>query len=221
MTFNLMQLLVIYLVSWLGLSVVHAQGADLLKLTKTIPLPGVKGRFDHFAADVQGKRLFVAALGNNTLEVIDLAKDKRLKSISGLHKPTGVVYLPEVNQIGVANGDDGTFKLFDGASYELLNNLYGLDDADNVRRDPKTKLIYVGYGDGALAILDSAGRKKLDEIKLPAHPESFQLEAGGPRIFVNVPDAKEIAVIDREKKSVVATWPIEKYQANFPMALDE
>ena len=198
----------------------RAQEPAALKLIKTIPLPGVKGRFDHFAEDVKGRRLFVAALGNNTLEVLDVAAGKHLKSISGLHKPTGVVFLPELNQIGVANGDDGSFKLFDGTSYQLANNLPGLDDADNVRRDAKTKLIYVGYGDGALAILNSAGRKKLGDIKLPAHPESFQLEAGGPRIFVNVPDAKQIAVIDREKKSVIATWPMEKHQANFPMALD-
>ncbi|HEU0038671.1 MAG TPA: hypothetical protein VFR76_05300 [Verrucomicrobiae bacterium] len=192
-----------------------------LEMEKSIPLPGVKGRFDHFAVDAKGGRLFVAALGNNTLEVLDVAAGKHLESITGLHKPTGVVFLSELNQIGVANGDDGTFKLFDGASYELANNLTGLDDADNVRRDAKTKLIYVGYDDGALAILDSAGRKKLGEIKLAAHPESFQLELDGPRIFVNVPDAKQIAVIDREKKSVVATWPMKEYQANFPMALDE
>ena len=198
-----------------------AQEPAALKLIKTIPLPGVKGRFDHFALDAKGKRLFVAALGNNTLEVLDMAAGKHLKSITGLHKPTGVVFLPEVHQIGVANGDDGTFKLFDDASYQLVNNLPGLNDADNVRRDAKTKFIYVGDGDGALAILDGAGRKKIGEIKLAAHPESFQLEADGPRIFVNVPDAKQIAVIDREKKSVVATWPMEKYQANFPMALDE
>src|SRR5947208_16168687 len=123
MTFNLMHSLVIYLVSSLGLSVVHAQATGMLKLTKTIPLPGVKGRFDHFAADVEGKRLFVAALGNNTLEVIDLAAGKRLRSINGLHKPTGTVFLPEANQIGVANGDDGTFKLFDGITYQLVNKL--------------------------------------------------------------------------------------------------
>src|SRR5437773_10902421 len=114
MTFNAMKPLTISLVSWLGLSVVHAQTAEMLKLTKTIPLAGVKGRFDHLAADIQGNRLFVAALGNNTLEVIDLAAGKRLRSIRGLHKPTGVVFLAEANQIGVANGDDGTFKLFDG-----------------------------------------------------------------------------------------------------------
>src|SRR6266581_26207 len=169
----------LFLVLSIILCGVNASGAGTtaLKLVQTIPLAGVKGRFDHFAVDAKGQRLFVAALGNNTLEVLDVAAGKRLKSITGLHKPTGVVYLPELNQIGVANGDDGSFKLFDGTSYQLANNLPGLDDADNVRRDAKTKLIYVGYGDGALAILDSAGRKKLGEVKLAAHPESFQLES--------------------------------------------
>src|SRR5438270_7284756 len=112
-----------------------AQAPVTLTLTKTIPLPGVKGRFDHFAIDVKGHRLFVAALGNNTLEVVDIMAGKRLKSIAGLHKPQGVLYLVEANQIGIANGDDGTFKLFDGASYELLKALDSLPDADNVRFD--------------------------------------------------------------------------------------
>src|SRR5437867_13365351 len=94
-----------------------AAEAPMLKLVKTIPLPGVKGRFDHFAIDAKGQRLFVAALGNNTLEAVDIAAGKHLKSITGLHKPTSVVYFTDLNQIGEANGDDGTFKLFDGVSY--------------------------------------------------------------------------------------------------------
>ena len=198
-----------------------AQEAAPLKLTKTISLPGVKGRFDHFAVDAQGNRLFVAALGNNSLEVIDLAAGKPLKSIASLHNPTGVLYLPLQNQIAVANGDDGTFKLFDGVSYSLVKSLRSLDDADNMRFDPKTKLIYVGYGDGALGIIDSATMKQTGSIKLAAHPESFQLEQNGSRIFVNLPDAKQVAVIDREKQTVTATWRMTKFQANFPMALDE
>jgi DNA-binding beta-propeller fold protein YncE len=192
-----------------------------LRLTKTIPLPGVNGRFDHFAEDVKGKRLFVAALGNDTLEVLDVAAGKHVRSITGLHMPTGVVFLPELNQIGVANGTDGTFKVFEGTSYELINNVRGLEDADNARFDAKTKLIYNGYGDGALAIIDSTTMKQTGNIKLAAHPESFQLETKGSRIFVNVPDAKQIAVIDREKRTVTATWPMDRFQANFPMALDE
>ena len=199
----------------------RAQESATLTLTSTIALPGVKGRIDHFAIDAKGHRLFVAALGNNTLEVLDLATGKSLKRVAGLRKPQGVLYLAAPNQIGVANGDDGTFKLFDGASYELLKTFRSLEDADNVRYDPKTKLIYVGFGEGGLALIDSATMKETGRVKLAAHPESFQLEAQGSRIFVNAPDAKQIAVIDREKQAVTATWPMNEFRANFPMALDE
>jgi hypothetical protein len=192
-----------------------------LKLIQTLPLPGVTGRFDHFALDPKGRRLFVAALGNNTLEVLDLAAGQRLQSIPGLRKPTGVLYLANSDQIAVANGDDGTFKLFDGHSYDLVKSLGSLDDADNVRFDPQAKTIYVGYGSGAIAAIEAATGKQIGNIKLPAHPESFQLETQGPRIFVNIPDAKQVAVIDRQKQSVAATWPMREFQANFPMALDE
>ncbi len=199
----------------------RAQEPAALKLTSAIALPGVKGRIDHFAIDAKGHRLFVAALGNNTLEVLDLATGKSLKSVTGLRKPQGVLYLAAPNQIGVANGDDGTFKLFDGASYESLKNFGSLEDADNVRYDPKTKLTYVGYGEGGLALIDSATMNETGRVKLAAHPESFQLEAQGSRIFVNVPEAKQITVIDREKQAVTATWPMNEFRANFPMALDE
>jgi DNA-binding beta-propeller fold protein YncE len=199
----------------------QAQEPGALRLTQTIPLPGVKGRFDHFAIDAKGHRLFVAALGNDTLEVLDLAAGKRIQSIAGMRKPTGVLFLPELNQVFVANGDDGTLKILNGVDYRLVKNLDSLADADNLRLDPKTKLAYLGYGEGALAIVDPAALKTVADIKLAAHPESFQLERGGNRIFVNVPDAKQIAVIDRDKRTVTGTWPITEFKANFPMALDE
>jgi DNA-binding beta-propeller fold protein YncE len=198
-----------------------AQEPATLKLTKTIPLPGVKGRFDHFAIDAMGRRLFLAALGNNTLEIVDLATGKRVQSITGLAKPTGVAYLPASNQIAVANGDDGTFRIYDGNSYALATKLGSLGDADNVRVDAKSKLIYVGYREGALAIINPATMKQTGTIELSAHPESFQLEPQGSRIFVNVPDAKQVVVIDRAQKTVLATWPMTQFTANFPMALDE
>ncbi len=191
----------------------------ILKLT--IPLPQVEGRFDHFAADVKGGRIFVAALGHNTVEVLDVKAGQRLHSIPGLHKPTGVLYLPELNQLFVANGDDGTLKIFDGATYQLVGSIGSLDDADNIRYDEKTKLIYLGFGEGGLAIIDPAKQERVSEIKLKGHPESFQLEKNGARIFVNIPDARQIAVIDREKREVIATWHLEKFGGNFPMALDE
>jgi hypothetical protein len=192
-----------------------------LKLIHSIPLPGVRGRFDHFAIDTTGNRLFVAALGNNTLEVIDLAAGKRIQSLSGMSKPTGVLYLPEPNQILVANGDSGILKFLDAATYKVSQNLKDLPDADNLRFDSAIKLAWLGYGNGAMALIDPAAHNLLATVRLSAHPESFQLEKQGPRIFINVPDAKRVTVIDREKRSVTATWPMEKFQANFPMALDE
>lgn len=215
-----MKSVVLFLVVLLA-QALHATEPVTLKLTHTIPLPGVQGRFDHFAIDVEGRRLFVAALGNNTLEVISLAAGKRTQSVTGMSKPTGVLYLAATNRILVANGDDGTLKILDGTDFKVLKILTALDDADNLRFDPKTKLAYLGYADGALGIIETASASVSARVPLPKHPESFQLERGGNRIFVNVPDAKQVAVIDRQAKSVIATWPMEKFQANFPMALDE
>jgi hypothetical protein len=200
---------------------VHAAAPPTLTLTQTIPLPGVKGRFDHFAIDPAGKRLFVAALGNNTLEVVDLVAGKRIRSLAGMFKPTGILYLAEPNQVIVANGEDGTLKFLSGAGFNVLQNLTALPDADNLRFDVQAKFAWLGYGEGALAVIDPAAAKLLGSVKLPAHPESFQLETHGRRIFVNVPDAKQVAVIDRVKRAVTDTWPMEQFQANFPMALDE
>lgn len=199
----------------------HAAPPPTLKLVQSIPLPGVEGRFDHFAIDLKGKRLFVAALGNNSLEVIDLAAGKRLRSLAGMSKPTGVLYLQESDRVMVANGDDGTLKILNGADFKVLENLGALPDADNLRLEPQSKFAWLGYGEGALALLDPGAAKTVASIKLPAHPESFQLEKDGNRIFVNVPDAKQVAVIDRDKRAVVSTWPMEEFQSNFPMALDE
>jgi hypothetical protein len=198
-----------------------AYSAEPLALTQTIALPGVKGRFDHFSIDAKGNRLFVAALGNNTVEIIDLAGGKRLHSIPGMSKPQGVLFLQGQDQIAVANGGEGAFKLFNTRAFDLVKSIGSLDDADNVRFDSKWKRIYVGYGDGALAGISSLTFDNDAQIKLAGHPESFQLEKQGSRIFVNVPDAKQIAVVDRDKKKVMATWPMKEFQANFPMALDE
>ena len=192
-----------------------------LKLVDAIPLPGVKGRFDHFACDASGQHIFVAALGNGTLEIIDAAAAKHLHSITGLSKPTGVAYLAASNRLFVADGADNSLRAYDAGNFTLLQRLGSMDDADNVRCDPVANRIYVGYGDGALGLTDSKAARVDASIRLPAHPESFQLERDGKRIFVNVPDAKQIVVIDRDLRATVARWPMEKFRANFPMALDE
>jgi len=200
---------------------VLAAPGNTLQLGHTIPLPGVKGRFDHFAIDTNTHRLFVAALGNDTLEIVDVAAGKRLHTIRSLRKPTGVVFLPDEDRIGVANGNDGTFRIYDGKTYQEIARVDGLEDADNVRRDSGTGLIYVGYSDGGLAVVDPRTWKVASKIKLPGHPESFQLEREGARVFVNLPDAKKVGVVDRAARKLVAEWPMEKFLANFPMAVDQ
>lgn len=198
-----------------------AEEPSLLRLTQSIALPDVKGRIDHFALNAKTAQLFMAALGNDTIEVLDLQTGQRIRSIRECRKPQGVLYLPSSKQICVANGGSGIVKFHDAATGALVKQLDGMNDADNVRLDARTKTIYVGYGDGALAVISAESLIKTDDIKLAGHPESFQLEQNGPRIFVNVPDVGHVAVVDREKRAVIATWPLTGFKANFPMALDE
>jgi DNA-binding beta-propeller fold protein YncE len=198
----------------------NAQSAPL-KLKQTIPLPGVEGRIDHFAADSLGQRLFVCALGNNSVEVIDLRKGERVRSITGLGVPQGVGYSPEFNRLFVANDKNGICKIYDGKSFQAVGELKLEDDADNVRYDETSKKFYVGFGNGGIAVVNAADGKQAGSIKLTAHPEAFQLEKNGNRIFVNVPSSRHIAVVDRDKERVVAEWKTDLAFANFPMALDE
>lgn len=204
---------------------VHAQDGSPLRLADTIRLPDVHGRIDHFDVDVQGKRLFMSALGNNTLEVFDLTANSRVHTIRGLREPQGVTFVPGVSRIFVANGDDGTCRIFDGKTYQLLKTVHLASDADDTRLDEAKGQVYVGFGDegnAGLAILDGATGNQLGVIKLPAHPEGFQLEESGLRIYVNIPSANNIvAVVDRNERKIVATWRIGRARDNFPMALDE
>lgn len=197
-----------------------AQAAQPLHLEKTIELPDVQGRIDHMSIDIKGERLFVSALGNNTVEVIDLKAGKRINTMPGLQEPQGVLYVPGANRVYVANGKDGSVRIFDGTSLKLLKTLEYGDDADNLRYDSVKQHIYVGFGSGGLGEFDSDGQK-ISEAKLDAHPESFQLAKGGPRIYVNLPKSLKIAVIDREQRTIIATWRTGGPQANYPMALDE
>lgn len=192
-----------------------------LTLLKTIPLPDVKGRFDHFTINSANQRLFVAALANNTVEVVDLQAGKRLRSIAGCSKPQGVVFVPKGDLLLVANGGDGRLRIHDGASFNLIATIGSLEDADNLRYDSRAGRIYVGYGNGALGLVNPATGVLTASVKLLGHPESFQLEQDGSRIFVNVPEARHVAVIDRQRREVLEAWLLPGAQANFPMALDE
>jgi DNA-binding beta-propeller fold protein YncE len=205
----------------IGVADVTAQSESPLKLKATIGLPDVEGRIDHFAFDEAGERLFVCALGNNTVEALDLRKGERIRSITGLGAPQGVAYIPELNRIFVANDKAGICKTYDGKSFQRISELNLNNDADNVRYDSSTRQIYVGFGDGGIGIINATNGKQIGSIKLSAHPEAFELEKHGNRIFVNVPNARHVAVIDREKGEVIATWKTDLTLENFPMALDE
>jgi len=206
------------------------QEKEVLSLEAHIPLPNVKGRIDHFGVDVTGQRLFVAAVENHTLEVADLKSVQRIHTISDLAEPQGVFYDPTTSHLFVACGLDGVTKVFDGNTFQVVATVKFPDDADNIRYDPRSKGVIVGYagakqlrkreeGIGGLGFIDSSG-KKTGDIVIDAHPEAFQLEKSGSRIFVNVPEKKEIEVIDAAKSSVLTRWPVSA-EDNFPMALDE
>jgi DNA-binding beta-propeller fold protein YncE len=205
----------------LGAIAVAAHAAEPLRLVRTITLGKVEGRIDHMAVDADGHRLFVAALGNNTVEVIDLSAGGVVGSIHGLHEPQGVAFVKDKGLLAVANGDDGTCRLFNADSLRPNQTFDFHSDADNARYDVDERRLYVGFGNGAIGVLDIAGMKRLADVALPAHPESCQFETKGRRIFVNVPGARQVAVIDRQRLKVVAAWPVDEAQANFPMALDE
>jgi DNA-binding beta-propeller fold protein YncE len=213
--------LLIFLMGILMTRNLEAEDAGPLRLIQTIPLRNVEGRIDHMAVDIKGQRLFIATLGNNAVEVLDLRAGKRVRSITGLHEPQGVAFISELNRIFVANGQTGVVDIIDGASSQPIKSVKLGADADNIRYDANAHRLYVGYGSGGLGILDPISGTKIGDIKLDGHPESFQLEKFGPRIFVNLPASAKIAVVNREERTTLAAWPTTSATANFSMALDE
>jgi DNA-binding beta-propeller fold protein YncE len=196
------------------------QDVGWLHLEKKIPLPGVAGRIDHFSADVLGKRLFVAALGNGSVEIVDVERGQRTAEIKDLEEPQGVYFNSKENQLYVATGGDGKVRIYDGTSLTLQSTLDFGDDADNLRLDPKSGDICVGFGNGGIGIIDSSNQK-VGTIALGSHPESFQFDPSLDRVYVNIPKQLGVAVIDRTKRLVVAKWGLGGGLANYPMALDQ
>jgi DNA-binding beta-propeller fold protein YncE len=186
-----------------------------------IELPGVEGRIDHLAFAPTARQLFVAALGNNTVEVVDVTKGAHARTLTGFREPQGIAVAGDANVVAVANGQGTGLQLLSATGLRPGPIVELGDDADNVRYDAAAKRLFVGYGGGALAAVDPGDAKVLGRVALAGHPESFQLERSGPRVFVNVPTANQIAVVDRRQMKVVATWPVKGAAANFPMALDE
>ena len=212
----------IFLIALLALvGPVAAQTPPALVQEAVIPLPATRGRIDHLTVDLKRGRLFVAELGNNTVDVVDIAARRVIHRIAGLDEPQGLAYDPKSDLLAVASGGDGTLKLFSARDYRLRATVRLGDDPDNVRLDPRNNLLVVGYGSGnrgALAVVDPARAVKLRELPLPGHPESFRLS--GARAFVNLPDARKIIVGDIDSGKITAEWAMAR-GGNFPMILDD
>ena len=142
-------------------------------------------------------------------------------TLTGFKEPQGIGYEPATDTVYVANGGDGTVRIFQGADLLPIGKLDLGEDADNVRIDSVTHHVLVGHGSGALAVIDPVSRVLIADIALKGHPESFQIAQDGQHIFVNIPDNREIAVIDSLQRQQLASWKPEALHANFPLAVDE
>jgi len=193
-------------------------GAPLV-LEAKIPLGEVSGRIDHLSIDTRRQRLFVAELGNNSVGMVDLAARKVLRRITDLSEPQGVAYVPFADRVFVANAGDGSVRVLAGEDLTPIGRIELGDDADNVRVDTARNRVLVGYGKGTLAIIDPVSLSKTADIRLKAHPEGFQIDETGNQVFVNVPDASEIGVVDLAVGST-RSLPTQGVGSNFPMAID-
>ncbi len=211
-----------------GIKSATAQSAERellpLQLEEQIPVPGVAGRLDHFTADAKRKRLFVSALGNNTVEVIDVFAGKVMHSITGLAQPQGPLYVPGADKLYVANAEDGKVRVYDGASYTLRKTIDFGKDPDNLRYDEASKMVFVGFGedDGGIAMIDPRTDGRVGQLyKTEGHPESFQVEVSGGHIYANVPDAGNVVESIDRKTGAVTKWPLKGLRGNYAMALNE
>jgi DNA-binding beta-propeller fold protein YncE len=197
-----------------------AWSAEPLQLEARIPLGPVRGRIDHLAIDLERQRLFVAELGNDSVGIVDLGAGKVARRLSGLNKPQGVGWHAPTGTLYVANAGDGSVRLFQAPDFAPAGQIALGDDADNIRLDAKRDRIVVGYGKGALAMVDPASRRKIGEVALKGHPESFQFDEQSARIFANVPEAREVAVVDVEARRQTGGLDLDGARSNFPMAID-
>jgi DNA-binding beta-propeller fold protein YncE len=204
-----------------------AQGTQALKLVQTIPMSNVKGRIDHMDVDVIGKRLFVSGLENGSVEVVDLQAGRWTKSIPGFRKPQGIAYVPALNKLFVASGDDGMVRVLRGDTLDLLDTIK-LDLGPNrVAYDAVKQVLYVGYGGkdagkdfGEVAAIDARTDKKIFDVQVAAHPSELLLDKSGETLFVFISAASKIQLVDVAKRELRATWPVTSQRPG-DAALDE
>ena len=221
MRYNSLQLiLIITLLSFTGCKGQKPFGENYLQLNKVISLPNVRGRIDHLDINLNDQVIYIAALGNNSVEIVDLKNGKDIHSIPGLDEPQGVCYIPQKHEIFVANGGNGDCYFFNASSFEKTGTVHLLSDADDVRFDSASSKIFVGYGEGGIAVIDASTHKQTGDVKLPAHPEGFQIDNTSNIILVNVPDKNMIGIIDLKQLKLIDKWSGNSHTANFPIAVD-
>ena len=204
----------------------HAQRNAGLKLQRTIDLPGVAGKFDHFAIDEDGNRLFAAATGNKSVQIVNLATNKRAGVLEGLGKPHGLAWIPATHRLFVADGGKANLDVYEGEPLKLVKEIELSEDADDMVYDPATKLLYVGHGGtnaanpARVAVIDTAALSLVANLPVASHPEALELDAEGDRIFVNIADSGQIVVIDGKTHAIVDTWTLKNMKGNTPLAYD-
>ena len=196
------------------------------ELSTTIALSGITGKFDHFAIDTTGDRVFAAATGAHAVAVIDLKTSKVVQSIGGLGKPHGLAYVAETGSLYVADGALGELRVYTGSPFKLHGQIKLSDDADDMAYDAASHLLFVGHGgsDAAnparVAVIDTTSFSLVKNLPMTAHPEALESDGAGKRVFANIADSNEIAVIDTAAPSVASVWKLTKAAGNVPAGYD-
>jgi DNA-binding beta-propeller fold protein YncE len=222
-------LLALTLVALFGVNV-RSQDAPPLKLVRTFKLPpDVKGNFDHFAVDIKNNRLFATPEGYKAVVVFDLQSGQLVHTVRGIEKPHAILYREDLKRLYVTDGEAGALKIFDSITYAPVTSVKLLEDADSIGYDPATKYLYIDNGGGdvhetysMISVVDTTAGKKLADMKVDGDTlEAMALEKSSPKMYVNNKAKNQVDVIDRNKREIVASWPITKCKTNVAMSLDE
>src|ERR1700692_1822605 len=221
---------ILFVMLFLFAGQICGQQSAPLKLVQTYKLPpDVKGNFDHFAIDLSGNRLFATPEEYKAVLVFDLKSGKLIHKITGIEKPHAVLYRPDLKRLFITDGESGDLKIVDSDSYATLSSVKLLEDADSIGYDPKTKYVYIDNGGGdvhqtysMLSVVDTTAGKKLADIKVAGETlEAMALESSSPKLYVNNKAKNQVDVVDREKRAIIASWPVTKCKTNVAMAFDE
>jgi hypothetical protein len=209
-----------------GAASLCAQQPAPLTLEKTITLTGVTGKFDHFALDEEGNRLFASATGAGAVLVIDLASDKVVEKLEGLGKPHGLAWIAETGRLFVTDGAKGELSVYAGSPLKRVQSIRLAEDADDLVYDGATKLLYVGFGGtnaanpSRIAVVDTTTMRLIATLPVASHPEGLELDPSTDRILVNIADSGQVVVIDGKTHQIAATWSLHGCKDNTPLAFD-